>query len=250
LVVRLRAHPEVPAHLADLSGVPELKGVGRVRTPGGEALEIGAMTTFSELEGHPEVLRWAPALTQAAASVGSAQIRNLGTLGGNVANASPAADSLPVLACLEASTLVEGTDGRGGWRPLEALIAAPGRTALRPGEYLRAFRIPLRPGSWSAFRKLGSRRAVSISRINLALRVGPEGSRLFLGALGALPIRCPEGERALGLPPGPGREAALLEALTRTVDSAIPGRSSRAYKRQAVRGLGADLLADLEGAGR
>ena len=90
---------------------------------------------------------------------------------------------------------------------------------------------------------------MSISRVNLALWTHGETARLFLGALGALPVPCPEGERALALR-GEERRLALEEALTGTVDRTIPGRSSLAYKRDAVRGLGADLCDALEEAGR
>lgn len=247
LVVHLRAHPEERPPLVDLSGVPELREIRPEETPEGPALRIGAAATFSDLERHPLVVRHAAALARAAASVGSTQIRNRATLGGNVAHASPAADSLPALACLEARALVATPEGEEV-RPLGSLISGPGESALRPREFLSAFLIPLVEG-WSSFHKLGSRRAVSISRINLALWSDGRDSRLFLGALGALPVRCPEGESALALR-GEARRAALEGALVSSVETAIPGRSSLAYKRDAVRGLGADLCDALEEAGR
>ena len=248
LVVHLRAHPEERPPLVDLSGVPELREIRPEETPEGPALRIGAAATFSDLERHPLVVRHAAALARAAASVGSPQIRNRATLGGNVANASPAADSLPALACLGARALVEPPEGQERPLPLDALIAGPGRSALEPRALLTAFWIPLGEG-WSSFHKLGSRRAVSISRVNLALWTDGRDSRLFLGALGALPVRCPEGESALALR-GEARRAALEGALVSSVETAIPGRSSLAYKRDAVRGLGADLCDALEEAGR
>ena len=247
LVVHLRAHPEETPHLVDLWGIPELREVRREESPEGPFLRIGAAATFADLERHPLVRRHAAALARAAASVGSTQIRNRATLGGNVAHASPAADSLPALACLEARALLVTPEGEEV-RPLGSLISGPGESALRPREFLSAFLIPLGEG-WSSFHKLGSRRAVSISRVNLALWTHGEAARLFLGALGALPVPCPEGERALALR-GVERRLALEEALTGTVDRTIPGRSSLAYKRDAVRGLGADLCDALEEAGR
>ena len=133
LVVHLRAHPEETPHLVDLWGIPELWEVRREESPEGPFLRIGAAATFADLERHPLVRRHAAALARAAASVGSTQIRNRATLGGNVAHPSPAADSLPALACLVAPArdpAVEGVTG-GYWDENNQQVRSNGNSYKR-----------------------------------------------------------------------------------------------------------------------
>ncbi len=236
LVVHLHRHPEEEPHLIDISSLEELRQIEEV----GDALSVGAAVTFSEIGDSPLIRERAGALAMAAAVMGSTQIRNRATLGGNVANASAAADGTSALCALDALAVVEDSRGNKERIPVRTLISAPGKTLIGPGRFLRSFLIPP-PGGPSAFFKTGSRRTVTISKLNIAL-----GRRLVLGALAPAPLDVPEAKALLR-----GRsEEAFLDGLTAAVERAIPTRSSLAYKRSAVRGLGDDLWRFLLEAGR
>ena len=227
LVVHLHGHPQESFSLIDISSLEELRRIEAV----GDEIVVGAAVTFFELETSPLLRRRAGALAMAAAVMGSTQIRNRATLGGNVANASAAADGTSALCALDALAVVEDGSGRQERIPVGDLIAAPGKTVIGPGRFLRSFIIPPQEGP-SAFFKVGSRRAVSISKLNIAL-----GRRLVLGALAPSPLAAPEAQALLM---GDSKEA-FLDGLTSAVEKAIPTRASLAYKRTAVRGLGDDL---------
>ena len=240
LLVHLHADPGLSTDLVDLSGVSELKGIS-LR---GEFIEIGACTTFCEIEKHPLIQETCGALARAASLVGSPQIRNLATIGGNLANASPAADSLPPFCALEASLLLEDTSGECTVLPPGELATAPGRTKLRPDQYIRCIRIPLRRDVFSFFAKAGSRKAVAISKLSLALVAARTSGhvRIFAGSLGTSPLRMKKAEGLLDRRVwNEENRSAFLDALSSSVEEAIPGRASLPFKRLAVRGLGDDL---------
>ena len=131
-------------------------------------LAVGAGATFTEISNSTEVLKSAPVLARAAKSVGSPQIRNVGTIGGNVANASPAADSVPPLVVLRARVHIQSLSSER--TPLvDELIVAPYRTSLRPDELIVRFLIEPVPTDyrWS-FQRIARRKALAIARANVA----------------------------------------------------------------------------------
>jgi CO/xanthine dehydrogenase FAD-binding subunit len=130
-----------------------------------DALVAGALATHTELRRHPLVRRRLPLLAEACATVGGVQIQNRGTLGGNLANASPAGDTFPPLAAYEARVGLVSTRGRREV-PLEAFFTGVKRTCLAPGELVESVRIPLpaRPPTRAVFRKVGTRAAQAISK--------------------------------------------------------------------------------------
>ncbi|MEO6196086.1 MAG: xanthine dehydrogenase family protein subunit M [Thermoanaerobaculia bacterium] len=220
----------------DLLGVPELRGIREA--DGG--LEIGATTSFSEIRGSAAVRAAFPILAEAAALVGGWQIQNRATLGGNMANASPAGDSLPVLLALDAIVVAAGAGGRREI-PYAGFHTGYRQTALRPGEIVARVRLPyLLAGAFQAFRKVGTREAQSISKVVLALAGRIEGGRiaelrLAAGSVAATPVRLRATEEAMrGLPPNPetadlaGREAA------REVTPIDDVRSTAEYRRFAL----------------
>jgi xanthine dehydrogenase iron-sulfur cluster and FAD-binding subunit A len=160
--------------VVDISLIPELRRIGCQ----GDFVTIGAAATFSEVLENPLVIATAPVLVQACRQVGATQIRNMGTLGGNVANAAACADSLPALICLDAVARVISTQGELEL-PVSQLVVGPNRTTLPVGGLLvsLSYRMPL-PGSRSAFLKLGRRNAMAISRLTVAAlgRLGPDGT--------------------------------------------------------------------------
>lgn len=234
-----------PDLIVDLSGMDELRGVdaadGRVR--------VGALTTFSRLQQDPLLLPEARCLADAAASVGSVQIRNAATIGGNVANASPCGDSIPALLALEAEA--EIWDARGGTelRRVSDVVTGAGRTALQPGQAIAAFVFPALDESWlTAFAKVGSRSTVTVARLSVAVAVQAEpggralgAARVALGAVGETAFRDPEVESVLvGGRPDAGTGLRFAEACSAAVCRSIPGRYSLGYKCRAAVGLADD----------
>lgn len=229
--------------LVDISAI---NGLTDIKTDGGD-IEIGGASTVAALEAHAGLAKRFPALAQAAAECGSVQIRNRATLGGNIANAAPAADLVPVLALAEARQRLMMPGGASAEIPL-------GDFRPEAGGLIMEVILPeakLLPRS--AFVKLGPRRDLTISRLNMAamgeFSSGRFGAlRLVAGSLGPRPIRLGLAGAALA-----GRQltsAALrdfMQALSEEVDAAIPGRASWRWKRQAIRGLGLDLIARLCG---
>jgi len=225
-----------PPALLDLSRVQELKtwdaANGRVR--------VGAGMTFARIER--ELAAFRP-LAEASRSVGSPQIRNRATIGGNVATASPAGDSIPVLAAYAADVVVASSSGTRT-EPWHAFFTGPKRTTLAPDELIVAVDWP-RLDAPGAFAKVGTRNAMVISIAGLCLQLDPDARavRLALGSVAPTVVRAPEAESfAAGsipwdepdrpLPEGVisefGRSAA---AAARPIDDV---RGSAAYRRHAV----------------
>jgi xanthine dehydrogenase small subunit len=188
-----------PSVLLDLSKLEDLCGVREA----GDALEIGAATTMGVIAAHPLVTAHVPVLAAAAASVGSPLVRNRATVGGNLATASPSADTAPAL--LAAGALVR-LAGAGGSRelPLTEFFVDYRETALQPGEIVTHVLVPLagRAGVRGRFEKVGLRNADAISVVCAACEVELDGStvraaRIGLGAVAAVPVRALATESAL-----------------------------------------------------
>jgi CO/xanthine dehydrogenase FAD-binding subunit len=165
LALLLRADPGLCDRVVDISLIPELHRIARRS----DQVTIGAAATFSEVLESPLIQQTAPVLVQACRQVGAVQIRNMGTLGGNVCNAAACADSLPALVCLDAIAHVRTLEGEHDW-PVSELVVSPNHTNVPPGGLLVSFqyRIPS-PGSRSVFLKLGRRNALAISRLTVAV---------------------------------------------------------------------------------
>src|SRR6058998_3417815 len=186
LMVMLHAHTLRPAPQAvlDLWSLAELKGVRRH----GDMLEIGAAEPYTGIIGSAEAEQHLPALVAAARTIGAAQIQNRGTLGGNLANASPAGDTLPVLLAYDAVVV---TDRRA--IPIDQFFTAYRKTALQADELIVAVRFPL--GRQVAFRKVGTRAAQAISKVVMAVSRSP--ARVAIGSVAELPLRARRAEAAL-----------------------------------------------------
>jgi len=235
--------------MLDLLGIPELRGI---REAGG-GLEIGAATTFSEIRSSAAVRAAFPSLVAAAAQVGGWQIQNRATLGGNMANASPAGDSLPVLLALDAVVVVAGRNGEREI-PYSEFHTGYRKTAIEPGEIIVRVRLPRLPeGSVQAFRKVGTREAQAISKVVVALAGRIESGRiaelrLAAGSVAPVPLRLRATEEAvrgqtLGaeIADRAGREAAREVQPIDDVRSTAEYRSFALERvvRRMVLGLGA-----------
>jgi len=203
LLIQMRRGQLAPRHVVSLHRV---SGLDAIETHG--AITLGALVTHRRLERVPEFRGPLRALIEGAEVVGGHQIRNVATVGGNIANASPAADVVPVLLALDAEVTCLGPGGERSL-PLETFASAPGVTARRPDELLTRTRCPaLAPRSATAFLKAGRRRAMEIALVCVAVRLTLDASlercldaRIALGAVGPTTQRARAAERSLqGLP--------------------------------------------------
>ncbi|MGH9303425.1 MAG: FAD binding domain-containing protein [Acidimicrobiales bacterium] len=238
LMVEVNFGRHHPGDVVSVSRVPELKGWHRE----GSEVVLGAALTYTEMM-EPELAGLLPALCQAARTVGSPQIRNAGTIGGNLATGSPAGDTLPVLAALCAKVVLDSKDGRRQL-PLHEFSLGVKRTALLPGEVVSSVKVPLTE-SRQEFLKVGTRNAMVIAVCSVALVVDSEHRqvRVGLGSVGPVALRAPEAETLAteaidwetGMLTGGkevlGRFEELVAAAARPIDD---HRSTARYRRHAV----------------
>lgn len=186
LMVEVNFNRRAVADVLTLTRVPELR---KVTIHEGRSVRIGAATAWATLE-HGEVSRLLPALAEAARTVGSPQIRQSGTIGGNLGTCSPAGDGLPVLAALDASVVAASTSGTRTI-PFVEFMKGPKKNDLRADELIVAVDIPL-AHSWQGYSKVGVRNAMVISVASACLAVSRDDSALAiaLGAVGPTIIRC------------------------------------------------------------
>jgi xanthine dehydrogenase small subunit len=212
----------------DLWGLRELGGVDAR----GETLRLGALATYTEIAASPLVRERLPMLVAASREIGGAQIQNRGTIGGNLANASPAGDTLPVLLVAEA-TVVARSAGAERRIPAREFFVGYRKTALRPDELLVAVEVPrVRGRQW--FRKVGTRAAQAISKVVAAgVRDGDGGARLAMGSVAATPVRLPATEAALARDGEAGVDAAIATDI-RPIDDV---RSTAEYRLRVAGNL-------------
>jgi CO/xanthine dehydrogenase FAD-binding subunit len=212
-------------------------------------LRLGAGVTYSQMM-EPELAGLVPSLAQAARTVGSPQIRNAGTIGGNLGTASPAGDTLPVLAALEAVVELAGPGGRRDVA-VSDFITGPKRNGLAPGELVVAVRLPILRGA-QEYRKIGIRNAMVIAIASLALVLDEDRARVrcALGSVGPVPLRAESAESWLAdrldwerhfIEPSDLRHfGELVAEAARPIDD---HRSTAAYRRHAVGVLAERALA-------
>jgi CO/xanthine dehydrogenase FAD-binding subunit len=225
---------EPPARLLDLWRLDELRGISATA----DAITLGALTTYTDIRRSAACREHLPVLVEAAATIGAAQIQNRGTLGGNIANASPAGDTLPVLLALDAEIVVGGPRGERTVAASDFWVAYR-RTALEPDELILRIRIPVRGGREARFRKIGTRRAQAISKVVIAVawnerRGDPSWRdvRVALGSVADRPIRSTAAEEALeGRPPTSESADAAAEALAAGIHPIDDVRSTADYRR-------------------
>ncbi len=197
-------------------------------------LRLGAMATFTDCARSPLVMTHLPMLVDAAKQVGGLQIQNRGTLGGNVANGSPAGDSLPVLAAAEATVVLASV--RGERRvPFAAFYTGYRKNVMAQDELITAFELPVEGLRDQWFRKVGTRAAQAISKVALAGCRGTDGAvRLAAGSVGPTVLRLPHTEWALAQ----GADAAQLRAMVAHDITPVDDlRSTRDYRLLVAQNL-------------
>ena len=233
LMVVDRASRRRHGAVLDLLRIPELQGI----TAGESHIDIGAACTFSSIRHDPGVRAELPMLAEAAAGIGGWQIQNRATIGGNIVNASPAGDSLPVLLALDAELLLASSEGQRTV-PYDSVHTGYRQTALRPGEIVVRVRLPRpSPGAVQVYRKVGTREAQAISKIAVAMTTRrTEGRltsvRMATASVAAVPVRLAAAEQAVeGKVPDPETAGAAGAAAAAEVSPIDDVRSTADYRR-------------------
>ena len=241
LMIGLRKGDHTPQLIIDITRIEELR---KIEEKNG-AISIGAAVTHAEITSSPLITRYAKVLSDAASEIGSPQIRNLGTIGGNIINASPAADTIPPLLVLNAIGRVISREGEKEV-PLPQLFKGPYGTNLNPHELLVQIRFPKLPsGMRSGFIRLARRDAMAIARMSVAIVLEMEKRkkqikdiRIAAGSVTPTPRRFSEVEDLLrGKSPN---EETLQKASLKVSETMINRtgiRPSTSYKRPVIEAL-------------
>lgn len=207
-------------------------------------LTLGAAVTMNQIASHPDVLACYPLLAEAADTVASYPIRNRATLGGNLCNASPCADTSPATLVLEAEFVLRGPDGERSV-PASEFFLGPGQTQLQPGEFMVAIRFPPPPaGTAGRYLKLGRCKSGDLSLVGVAIVGYPAATasgvrfRISLGSVAPVPLRAQNAEHFLATS-APGEEAFGLaaEAAATAASPITDVRGSARYQQAMVRTL-------------
>ena len=200
LLPQLREARRSADRIVDLKRIVEL---GSIRLPPEGGVEIGAAMSATKVAQHQAIAVGYPAIAASARLIGSVQVQNRASLGGNVCNAAPSADVVPGLICHEARAHLAGPTGRRQL-PLEAFFAGPGKTVLEPGELLVSMLLaPVRQRSATSYLRFTPRREMDIAIAGVAVRIDLAedrtiaGARIALASVGPTPLRAPSAERLL-----------------------------------------------------
>src|SRR3990172_7526870 len=233
LLVKMKHRRTIPRRLINIKGIPDLD---QIRHDERDGLRIVALTTIQAIEASSVIGKKFPAVKQAASVLGTSQIRNVGTIGGNLGNASPSAEFAPPLLTLGASVRCAG---RGAERliPIEEFFISPGKTALRQDELLTEVQVPNLPSGAQGIYLKHSLRKMDVAIASAALLIVFDGdvcaeARIALGAVGPVPFRAKKAEQTLNgrkLAGGPG-EIELLEEVARVAaEESFPIDDFRGY---------------------
>ena len=236
-----------PGTIVSLDRVSELRGVDFSDADG---LRIGAGTTMTDVATHPAVRERYTALAEGAGLVGSLQTMNMATIGGNVCNGAPSADTAPPLLVYEAETVIVGPNGRRTL-PIAEFFRGPGETALAPDELLAELRLPVpAPGTGAAYQRNTPRKQMDIAVVGVAVALTLSGdaverARVALGAVAPTPLRATRAEATLQ------GQAANEETFANAAEAAVQDsspitdiRASAEYRRHLVKVITARLLAE------
>ena len=246
LVVQLKQGKVHPRRVIDVTRIPALR---RLKEENGQII-FGAGVTFQELIVSSLVQQGAFPLVQMASQMGSLQIRNVATLGGNMANGSPSADSLVPLLAFGTTVTLQSTRGNREIALSALLEAPPGRVSLPPDEIIVEIRFPRpAPNARSIFLKLGRRNALNIARLSLCAILTLDSNRriataaVAVGSASPHPVRVSTAEKLLnGSPMSPQLLEEGVEEISRSVARSLGKRASAPYKSLAIRGLAREAL--------
>ncbi len=204
LIIDLKVRRYTVKNVVDISRIKELSYIA----DDGDKIRIGALTKLQAIAESPVVKEKAPVLAEAVREMASWQVRNIATIGGNLCNASPAADTAPPLLVLNASLKLVSREGEREI-PITEFFLGPRKTALKSNELLKEIVIPYEPGCGSSFIKLGRRNSFTLSVVAVATLVKVEENkfkdvRIALNSVAPIPVRAREAEKYLK-----GKEVSL-----------------------------------------
>jgi carbon-monoxide dehydrogenase medium subunit len=224
-----------------LIDVKDLPGMTRIEYDPQHGLSIGAAVDMNTMACHPAVIDYYPLLAEAAQTVASYQLRTRATMGGNLCNASPAADTAPSALVLEAQMIVCSSKGERVI-PITEFFLGPGKTALQPGEFLLRIEFPPMPDKWAGhYLKLGRNRSGDLAIVGAAVLGYPDTSvpsgyrfRLALASVAPTPIRVPDAENILAQGPISSTAFDKAAAIARSTAKPISDLRGTAAYRQAM----------------
>lgn len=253
LMLQMRLGARKPQYLIDITRIP---GLDTIAFDDEGGLRLGALTTIRALETSAELQERFPILVRAAGQLGSVAIRNVATVGGNLCNALPSAETSQALTALSAQVRMTGPDGERTL-PIEDFFIGVGRTALRPDELLMEILVPrMAPGTSGVYIKHAPRGPIDLAIVNITVLMTMEpgericrDARIVLGAVAPKPLRARKAEDLLK---GQKVVSGLIHQAAQTAsDEAHPRkgsiRGSFEYKKEMVRVLTARAIGELTG---
>jgi len=247
LMVLLEAGKLPHRNYVNIWGLKELRGIEVTDSH----ITLGALTTYTEVQSHPVLQNEFPMLCQAASETGGLAIQNRGTIGGNIVNASPAADSPPALLAYDAEIeLISNSGSR--WLPYRGFHTGYKQMLIGPNELLARVRMPRNTrGATHYYRKVGTRKAQAISKVCLAALAKLDEAqisdcRIALGSVAPIVVRCVQTEDALrGRKPDTDTIKSACAALSQEISPIDDIRSTADYRLQVARNLLTDFLSTL-----
>jgi len=247
LMVLLEAGKLPHRNYVNIWGLKELRGI----EVNDSHITLGALTTYTDVRSHPVLQNEFPMLCQAASETGGLAIQNRGTLGGNIVNASPAADSPPALLAYDAELELVSSDG-SRWLPYHGFHTGYKQMVIGPNELLARIRMPRNTrGGIHYYRKVGTRKAQAISKVCLAalatvVQDQISDVRIALGSVAPIIVRCVQTEDALrGRKPDSETIKSACATLSREISPIDDIRSTANYRLQVAKNLLTDFLLTL-----
>jgi carbon-monoxide dehydrogenase medium subunit len=250
LLMQIWEHASPETRLVSLRDIEALR---KINQNGEGEVFVGAMVKHAEVAGDPLLNRYFPALAEASGLVGSPSTRNMGTIGGNICNASPSADTAPPLLAYDAKVVIRSFSGETQ-AAIEDFFTGPSTTRLKKGQIVKGFILKPRSGLIAAYEKLGIRKAMEIAIVNACVSILIDQSRfcseirIALGAVAPMPIRAKGAERVLK-----GRKIThdlIRKAAEAAMDEATPIsdiRASAGYRMKMIGVLLRKMISDLTG---
>lgn len=248
LTIRFIKNQVYDYKIIDISKCQELRSI----SISDDTIKIGSCVTMTEIENNIHIKEEIPALVGAAYNLGSTQIRNRATIGGNLANAAQCGDTIPVLFAYDAIVEILNSKNNYRYENVRDFVTGIGRTTLLDDEIITSI-IVKRSQHLSGFSKIGSRKTVTISKINCCGKVLLDKNKLiteaeiYLGAVGIKPIKADLIENQLVGKCLDSMVVDFEDIIEKEIEKAIPNRSSKYYKKIAAIGLVKDMLENLGG---
>ncbi|WP_195999368.1 FAD binding domain-containing protein [Clostridium sp. 1001271B_151109_B4] len=237
LIISIRKESDLLTKIIDISKISDLYLIEEDES----FVSLGSMITFAELEENIKVRKYFNVLYECSKHMGSPQVRNVATIGGNVINAAPAADSIPCLISLDSEMVIESIKATRKIK-VETYFENYEKEQIRPGEILTKLIIP-KKNNYSGYYKLGKRNSLAIARINVAVSLNIQDDiikniSIAVGAAGRFPFKITQLE---GLLLNKNKASLLdndvLNELEQSVYNNIKGRNTADFKREAVKGV-------------